>query len=209
MAVGAQALAVDKGLADGVAGLGLGEAEHLADDGGAGDLDEQDVVQADLVEAVLQRHAALDLVRLDHALEYVLDRQDLVVAELAARAVGAADPVGHGQDRAKVVAGVAPLGGQPAVIKVEPADHGANVERAIDRVELVGCAGDLRAVGNHGAFDDGAEQLAALGELEGFETAAEGVEEDEAGGVELNDTSVPVLLLDMTVRLTASSDLTL
>jgi hypothetical protein len=47
------------------------EAEQLADDGGARDLDEDDVIEADLVEGVFERDAALDFVRLDHGGEDV------------------------------------------------------------------------------------------------------------------------------------------
>ena len=50
---------------------------------------------------------------------------------------------------------------------------------------MVGRPRDFRAVGDGRAFDDGAEQLCALREFERFEAAAEGVEEDPAGGVEL------------------------
>ena len=45
---------------------------------------------------------------------------------------------------------------------------------------------DADAVGDGGAGDDGAEEFGAGGEFEGFEAATEGVEEDEAGGVELD-----------------------
>jgi len=80
---------------------------------------------------------------------------------------------------------VAPFGGEPAVVEVEPADHGADVEGAGDGVQDVGGSRDSDAVGDGGAGDDGAEEFGAGGEFEGFEAAAEGVEEDEAGGVEL------------------------
>lgn len=80
---------------------------------------------------------------------------------------------------------MAPLGGEPAVVVVEPADHGANVEGSIDGVELVGGTGDLGAVGHHGAGDGGTEELGALLEAEALKTAAKGVKEDPSGSVEL------------------------
>jgi hypothetical protein len=46
----------------------------LGHDGGRGDLDQDDVVESDAVERVEQREATLNLVRCDHALEDVLDR---------------------------------------------------------------------------------------------------------------------------------------
>ena len=126
MAVRAQALSVHKGLRHDVDGLVARETEQLARNGGRGDLDKHDVVQADAVERVLERKTALNLMRLDHGLHDVLDRE----RRLAIRHVGARDPVGHGPDRTEVVGRVAPLGGEPAVVKVEPADLRANVERA-------------------------------------------------------------------------------
>lgn len=183
--VSAEGLTVDPGLGDGVGNLLLIEAEHLGDDGGGGNLDEDNVVEADLVVGVEEGQAALDLVGLDHGLEDVLDVEDLATGEVAAGLVGAVDPVSDGEDGAKVVRGVTPLGGQPAVVEVKPADHGANVEGTVDRVEDKGGAGNLGTVGHDGAGDNGAEELGALLEAEALKTAAEGVEEDPSGSVEL------------------------
>ena len=185
MAVGAQALSVDPGLGDGIGDLLLAEAEHLGDDSRRGDLDENNVVEADLVVRVEQGQAALDLVGLDHGLEDVLDGEDLAAGEVAAGLVGAVDPVGNGEDGAQVVRGVTPFSGQPAVVEVEPADHGANVEGAVDGVQHEGGARDLGAVGDHGAGDDRTQQLGALLEAQALEAAAEGVEEDPSSSVEL------------------------
>jgi hypothetical protein len=80
---------------------------------------------------------------------------------------------------------VAPLGREPAVVVVEPADHGADVEGAVDGVEDVGRAGDARAVGDDGARDDGPEELGALAEPQALEPTPERVEKDPAGRVEL------------------------
>ena len=87
------------------------------------------------------------------------------------------EPVGDGEDGAEIVGGVSPLGGEPGVVEVEPADHGADVEGGLHGVELIAGAGDARAVGNDGAGDDGAEELGAGGVLEGFKAAAERVDE--------------------------------
>lgn len=103
VAVGSQALAIDPGLSDSVGDLLLAEAEHLGDDGGGGNLDQDDVVEADLVVRVEQSQAALDLVGLDHALEHVADGEDLAASQVAAGLVGAVDPVSDGQDGAQVV----------------------------------------------------------------------------------------------------------
>jgi hypothetical protein len=124
-------------------------------------------------------------VGLDHGLEHVLDLEDLAVAEIATGSVGSRDPVGDGEDGTEVVRGVTPLSGQPAVVEVEPSDHGTDVEGAADGVELEGGTWNLDTVFLLGAFDDGAELLNAVVELEGLETATEGVNEDPAGSVEL------------------------
>ena len=57
----------------------------------------------------------------------------------------AREVVRNGEDGAEVVRRVAPLGCEEAVVVVEPADLGADVERAADGVKLVVGAGDLRA----------------------------------------------------------------
>lgn len=186
--VGAQALAVHPGLCDGVGGLLLVEAEHLRDHGGGSDLDQHDVVQTDLVVRVLQGQHTLDLVGLDHALQHVLDLQDLAVAQVAARTVGTGDPVRDGENTTQVVGGVTPFGGQPAVVVVEPADHGTDVEGTVDGVQLVGSTRHTGTIGDDGALDNGAQQLGALLELEGLQTTSEGVEEDETGRVKLRST---------------------
>ena len=94
VAVGPEALSINKDLGDDVDGLVAREAEELGDDGGGGELDEDDVVESDAVERVLERHAALDLVRHDHRAEDVLDGE----GSLASGDVGARDPVGDGHD---------------------------------------------------------------------------------------------------------------
>jgi hypothetical protein len=76
-----------------------GDVQELGHDGGRGDLDEDDVVETDTVERVEQREAALDLVRFDHALEDVLDRDGLAFTRQVVR---------DGEDGPEVVGWVAP-----------------------------------------------------------------------------------------------------
>jgi hypothetical protein len=57
-----------------------GDVQELGHDGGRRNLDEDDVVEADAVEGVKQREDALDLIRFDHALEDVFDRDVLALA---------------------------------------------------------------------------------------------------------------------------------
>jgi hypothetical protein len=81
---------------------------------------------------------------------------------------------------------VAPLGSQPAVVEVEPSNHGANVKSSIDRIKLVVRAGHLCAVGDDGALNGGTENLPALLELQTLETTAQGVDENPSSCVELH-----------------------
>ena len=78
-----------------------------------------------------------------------------------------------------------PLSSEPAVIVVEPSDHGTNVEGAIHRVELEGCARDLGAIGNNSSLNNWAEKLCAFFESQTLKTAAYGIEENESSCVKL------------------------
>jgi hypothetical protein len=80
---------------------------------------------------------------------------------------------------------VTPLGSQPAVVEVEPSDHGTNVERTVDGVHDKGSSGHLGTIGDNSAGNNGAEELGALLEAEALKTAAEGVEENPSGRVKL------------------------
>src|SRR5690606_22828120 len=114
---------------------------------------QNDVVQTHTVERVLERDATLYLVRLDHGGEHVAHGE-----RFASGGDGLpGQPVGSGQDAAQVVRRVAPFGRQPGVVEVQPANHGADVERGLYGVELVGRTRYLRAMGNDGARHDGAE----------------------------------------------------
>ncbi len=74
---------------------------------------------------------------------------------------------------------MAPFRGQPGVVEVEPADHGSDVERGLHRIELIASARNARTVGHDGAGNDRPQQLGAGGIFEGFEAAAQRV--DQAG----------------------------
>lgn len=142
-----EGLSVNPSLGDSVGGLLTGETEELGDNGGGGDLDEDDVVKSNAVEGVLESESSLDLVSLDHGLKNILDGGDGLSGSL----VGTGQPVGNGQDTSQVVGGVTPLSGQPTVVVVEPSDGGSDVESSTDGVELVGGSGDLGSVGNDGS----------------------------------------------------------
>jgi len=108
------------------------------------------VVEANAVERVKKGKTTLDLVRFDHALEYIFDNDMLALA---------CKVVGDGKNGPEIVGRVAPLydvnqfeevarvgtGRQQqhtfcskeAIIKVKPSDDCADVESSANRVELV------------------------------------------------------------------------
>jgi hypothetical protein len=185
VSISAHRLAVNESLRNSIPSLSLVETHHLRDDCGGSKLDQDNVVQADLVERVLQRHAALDFVCPDHSLKNIPDLEDLSVSEVATSLVCACDPVSGCEDGTQVVRWMTPLGGQPAVVEVEPSDHSTNVEGTVDGIELVVCAWNLGAIGDGGAFYNGSKDVPALLEAETLKTAAESVNEDPSCSVEL------------------------
>ena len=129
------------------------------------------MVQADFVEGVFERQTALDLMGLDHGGQDVEHPQGrLAVGDCRPR-----QPVGHRQDAAEVVRRMPPLGRQPGVVEVEPADHRADVERRLHGIQLVRSAGNLGAVGDDRSGNDRSEQLGAGRVLQCLQPAAKRV----------------------------------
>ena len=125
----AQRAAVGPGVGESADDLLLVAAEHRGRDGGGGDADEQHMIEPDAVETVLQRQDALDLVRLDHRLQ--ARRRSVNDLLLGARQV-----IGERKNAAEIIRWMAPFGGEPGVVEIEPADHRADVERRMHRIEL-------------------------------------------------------------------------
>src|ERR1043166_227337 len=86
------------------------------------------------VEAVLGGQPALDFVRLDRRVEYLEHGQ----LWTAAGAPASPHVVGYRQDRSEVVGRMA--AGECGVAVVKPADHRADVERRLERVQQAGSA---------------------------------------------------------------------
>ena len=133
MAVGAQRAAVDPGIGHGVDDLVAVAAQHCRRHRSTGDTYQQDVVQAHAVETVFQGQHALDLMGADHGVKEVRYGQRL----LPGSGILPAEIVGNRKNAAQVVGGMAPFGGQPGVVEVQPAHHGADVERRLHRVQPV------------------------------------------------------------------------
>jgi hypothetical protein len=134
VSVGAETLAVNPRLGDGVGSLLLAETKHLGHNCGGGDLDQNNVVQTDLVVGVLQGENTLDFMGFDHCLQDVLDCEDLTTGNISTSTVGTRDPVSDCENTAQVVGRMTPLSSEPAVVVIEPADHRTDVEGTIDRV---------------------------------------------------------------------------
>ena len=75
MSIRAQRLPIDPRQRYGVNDFVARQAEHLRNDRGRGDLNQNHVIEADFVKGVLERDAPLDLVRLDHRGQHVVDGQ--------------------------------------------------------------------------------------------------------------------------------------
>ena len=69
-----------------------------------------------------------------------------------------------------------PLGGEPCVVVVQPSHARREVVRGGDRVHVVVGARHVRAVGDRRAGHDRAQELGALGEVEGQHGARHGVQ---------------------------------
>lgn len=79
VAVGSERLTINPRLRDGVDGLITVKTQELGDDGGGGDLNEDDVIETNSVEGVEQGKSTLDFVCLDHGLQDVTDSQRLAL----------------------------------------------------------------------------------------------------------------------------------
>ena len=75
----------------------------------------------------------------------------------------AAQVISDAEDGAEVVGGMAPFGGEPSVVEIEPADDATDVEGRGDGVEFEACARDARAVVDGHAGDGRSEQFGARG----------------------------------------------
>ena len=151
------------------------------------------MVETDTVEGVEERETALDLVRLDHALEDIMDGQRLALAS---------EMIGDRENGPQVIRRVSPLSREEAVVVVEPPDLGADVECTADRVQLVvgtrnlgTCETSLtchmrqfvterRTVGNDSTLHNRAQEVRAGREPQGLQTASNGVNQTQTRRLE-------------------------
>ena len=180
VAIGAQALAIDPGLGDGIDHLIPGAPQHMGHHGGAGYLDQHHVIQAHPVEGVLKRQDTLNFMGLHHGHQHIGHGQ----RRLALGHASTGEPVGGGQDPPQIVRGVSPLGSEPGVVVVEPADDGAYVPGRLDRIEAKLGAWHPGTKGDDSTGHYGAQVLGTLGKAQGQQATAQGIHQAVAGGVE-------------------------
>ena len=152
VSVGSQTLSVYPSQCDGIRRLTLGQAEHLRRDCSSRDLDEHHMIKPDLVEGVFKRQTPLNLMSFDHGFQHILDTDDRASSDMPPTSIGSGYPVCYRKNTPKVVRRVSPFSCEPAVVVVEPANHGSDVESAIDGVEDIGRAGYARAIRDHCTF---------------------------------------------------------
>ena len=76
---------------------------------------------------------------------------------------------------------MSPFGREPGVVEVQPANRAADIERRLDRVENVVCAGHPRSVRNDRSRHVRPEMLNALRVVKRKQPAADRVEQVVAG----------------------------
>lgn len=97
-------LTIDENLRNDVDSLITGETQHLGNDGSGSELDEDDVIETDSVERVLEGHASLNLVSLDHSFENVLHLE---------RFSSSGEVISDGENSTQVVGRVTPFSSEP------------------------------------------------------------------------------------------------
>src|SRR6185312_15554812 len=107
------------------------------------------------VEAVEQRVATLDFMCLDGIAEHVAhaERRAALTLRLAAEIIA------QRENGAQVVRGMAPLGGKPGVVEVEPANLRADGKGCLHGIELMAGARYACATGKGRAWHEGPEML--------------------------------------------------
>ena len=117
--------------------------------------------------------------RLDRGREHIADRQ-----RLAAFALGfTREIIGHRQNRAEIVRWVSPLGRQPGVVEIQPAQLHADVVGGLHRIELEARARHARAAGQGRTRHQRAEVLHTLREVHRQHRAGQRIQQHVARGV--------------------------
>ncbi len=138
------------------------------------------MIETDPIEGVLQRQHPLNFVGFDHGHQHIGHGE----RRLALGDASTGEPVGSGQNAPQIIGGVTPLGGQPGVVVIEPADDCADIPGRLDRIEAELGTGHPGTMGYQCTWDYRAKVLGALGEAQGQQATAKGVHQAVAGSVE-------------------------
>jgi len=98
VAIRSHTLAIHPSLRDRILRLLLAKSHHLADDSCRSHFHEHDMVQADFIVRILQRQTSLNLMRLDHPLQHIPDRQDPPISQLPPSSVSPTNPICDAED---------------------------------------------------------------------------------------------------------------
>ena len=138
------------------------------------------MIQSYPVKGVFQSDHALNLVGNDHCFQHIANRQRrLTVGDAFLRQV-----ISNGEDGTEVVRWMAPFGGKPGVVVVQPADYAADVPGGFARIEAIRGTWHSCTERYYRAFDDRAEVFRAFGETQGQQTTAQRVDQAIARGVQ-------------------------
>ena len=140
------------------------------------------MIQSNLVVGIFQRQASLYLMCLDHRFQHIFDLHDGPIPNVSSSTIRSRYPISYRKYAAQIVRRVAPFSCQPAVVVVQPANHGSNVEGTIDRIKDVRSPGHSSTMRYDGALNDGPEKLGAFFESKGFKAAPDGIKEDITRG---------------------------
>jgi hypothetical protein len=141
------------------------------------------VIEPHAIETVFEREDALDFVRLDHRDENVAHGiTQFQISDFGFRI--STQVIRHGKDRAEVVRRMPPLGGEPGVIEIQPADERADIERCRYGIEDVFGSRHPDAVWHDGSGHERSEQFSAGGIFQREQAAAQCIKQAIARGIE-------------------------
>ena len=137
------------------------------------------MVQPDAVKTVLQGQHPLNLVGLHHGAKHLGDGQRLSPLSNIFKT----EVIGCRKDAAQVVRRMPPFGGQPGVVEIQPAHHGADIERRHHRIQAIRRSRHPRPVFHLSAGDHRPQQLGAGRKLKGQHGAGKTIQQTIIRGV--------------------------
>src|SRR6516162_539371 len=138
------------------------------------------MIKADAIEAVFQCEDPLDLVRLNHGYENITHRESL---NSLAHTVSA-QVICDSENGTEIIRRMSPFRGEPRVVEIEPAHDRADIERGLNRVQLVTGSRYTRARARHRcAWHHRTEKLRASGIIQRQKAASKRIHETKTCGI--------------------------